>query len=56
MTSFGHQFDFHDVDLAITYSLVTLTIDDATSFLQLMDVQNVRKSMRFSPKKSYGKF
>ena len=42
MTSFGHQFDFHDVDSAITYSLVTLTVDGTASFLQLMDVQNVQ--------------
>ena len=30
----------------ITYSLVTLTIDGVTSFLQLMGVQNVRKNTR----------
>ena len=28
---------------SITYILVTLTIDGVTAFLQLMDVQNVRK-------------
>ena len=27
----------------ITYGIVTLTIDGVTSFLQLLDVQNVRK-------------
>ena len=40
---------------SITYSLVTLTIDGVTSFLQLMDVQNVSKNTHFSPNKSYGK-
>ena len=28
---------------SITYGIVTLTIDGVTSFLQLLDVQNVRK-------------
>ena len=41
---------------SITYSLVKLTIDGTTSFLQLMEVQNVRKNTRFSPNKNYGKF
>ena len=40
MTSFGRQFDFHDV---ITYILVTLIIDGVTSFLQLMDVKTYVK-------------
>ena len=52
VTSFGRQFDFHDVICHI--SLVTLTIDGETSFLQLMDAQNVHKNMCFSPNKSYG--
>ena len=42
--------------LSITYSLVTLTIDDVTSFLRLIDIHNVRKNTHFSPHKSYGKF
>ena len=29
---------------SIAYSLVTLTIDDITSFLQLMDIQNISKT------------
>ena len=33
---------------SITYNLVTLTIEGATSFLQLRYVQNVRKNMRYS--------
>ena len=37
MTSFGRQFDFNGVNYHIQ------TIDGVTSFLQLMDVQNVRK-------------
>ena len=40
---------------SITYSLVTLTIDGITLFLQLMDVQKVCKYIDFSPIKSYGK-
>ena len=40
---------------SITYSLVILTTDGATSFLQLLDVQNVRKNTRFCPNKSYRK-
>ena len=54
VSSFGRQFDFHDVIYHI--SLVTLTIDDMTSLKQLMGVQNVRKNSRFSPNKGYGKF
>ena len=33
----------------ITKGIVTLTIDGVTSFIQLLDVQNIRKNMRFSP-------
>ena len=42
--------------LSIMYSLTILTIDVVTSFLQLMDVQNIRKNMCFSPNKSYKKY
>ena len=41
---------------SITYGIVTLTIDGVTSFLQLLDVKNVRKNTYFSLKKSCGKF
>ena len=54
MTSFGRQFEFHDV--IIIYRIVKLTIDGVMSFLQLLDVQNVRKNTRFSLNKSWGKF
>ena len=47
MTSFYHQFDFFMMSF-ITYGIVTLTIDDVTSFLQLSDIQNVRKNTCFS--------
>ena len=40
----------------IIYGIETLTIDGVTTFLQLLDVQNVRKHARFSLKKSCGKF
>ena len=40
----------------ITNSLVSLIVDGVTSFLQLMDVQNVCKHTHFSPNKSYRKF
>ena len=46
MTSFGRQFDFHDI--IFTYGIVTLTIDGLTSFLQLLNIQNIRKNTRFS--------
>ena len=52
--SFSLQFDFKDVIYHIRPC--KLTIDGVTSFLQLLDVQNVRKNMRFSPNKSYRKF
>ena len=52
MTSFGHQFDFHD----FIYIIVTLTIGGVTSFLQLLDVQNVRKNRLSSLNKRCGKF
>ena len=38
MASFGRQFGFHDV-----IRLVTLTVAVVTSFLQLLEVQNLRK-------------
>ena len=41
--------------LSIIYGIVTLTIDGVTSFLQLLDVQNVHKYTRFSLNKSCGK-
>ena len=37
---------------SITYGIFTLTIDGVTSFLQLIDVQNVRKNTHFSLNKS----
>ena len=37
---------------SISYGIVTLTIDGVTSFLQLPDVQNVRKNTRFSLNKT----
>ena len=40
----------------IIYGIGTLTIDGVTTFLQLLDVQNVRKNARFSLKKCCGKF
>ena len=43
-------------DLCHLYYFVTLTIDSIMSFLNLMDVQNVRKNTRFSPNNSYRKF
>ena len=33
---------------SIVYRIVTLTIDGATTFLQLLDYQNERKNTRFS--------
>ena len=36
--------------------IVALTIDGVTSFLQLLDVQKIRKNMRFSLNKGCGKF
>ena len=41
---------------SITYGIVTLTIDGVTLFLQLLNVQNVRKNTHFSLNKSWGKF
>ena len=41
---------------SISYGIVTMTIDGVSSFLQLLDVQNVRKNARFSLNKSCGKF
>ena len=40
---------------SITYCIVMLT-DGVTSFLQLLDAQNLCKKMRFSLNKSCGKF
>ena len=53
----GQGTDQHDViwvaslifmTPSTTYGIETLTIDGVASFLQLLDVQNVRKYMRFS--------
>ena len=55
MMSFRCQFDIHEVTYHI-YSRVMFTIDSITSFLQINDVQNVRKNTDFSPNKSNGKF
>ena len=54
LTSFCRQLIF--MTLSITYGIVTLTIDGITSFLQLLDVQNVSKNKRFSLNKGCGKF
>ena len=48
MSSFGRQFDFHDIIYHVQPCVMP--------FLQLMDVQNVCKNMHFSQNKSYGKF
>ena len=50
--SFGRQFDFHDV----IYHIVMLAIDGITSFLQLLDAQNVCNNSCFSLNKNCGKF
>ena len=50
VTSISCQFDF--MMSSITYSLV----DGVTSFFQLMDVQNIRKSAHFSLQKIFEKF
>ena len=54
MSSFGRQFDFHDV----TYHMRPCHVDNdgVTSSLQLLDFQNVCKDTSFSPNNSYGKF
>ena len=61
----GQDTDRRDVILSpvriimtssITYGIVTLKIYGVTSFLQLLDVQNVRKNRHFSLNKSCGKF
>ena len=49
VTSFGRQFDFHDVICQIRRRSVT-------SILQLLDVKNVRKNTSFSLNKSCGIF
>ena len=50
VTSFVRQFYFHGV--IFVYGIETLTIDGVTSFLQLLDVQNIRRNTRFSLKTS----
>ena len=40
----------------ITYDIVTLTIDGITSFLQVLDVKNVRSNTLFSLNNSCGIF
>ena len=54
LTSFGRQFDFHDV----IYHIPSCNVDNRWPdvVLHLMDVQNVCKNTRFSLKKRYGKF
>ena len=54
MTSFSHSLIF--TTSFIAYGIVTMTIDEVTSFLQLLDVQIVHKNTRFSPNKSDRKF
>ena len=54
MTSFGRQFEFHDVIYHIPHS--NAEVDGVTSFLQLLDFQNVCKNTHFSLNKSCGKF
>ena len=41
---------------SIIYGIVMLTVDGVMSFLQLLDVQNVRKNISFSLNKSRRKF
>ena len=41
---------------SISYGTVTFTIDGVMSVLQLLDVQMIRKNMRFSLNKSFRKF
>ena len=54
VTSFGHQFELHNIIYQIQpCSIVNIWQNVA---LQLMDVQSVRKNTRFSPNKSYRKF
>ena len=53
MTSFCRQFEFHDVIYQIQH-YVTLTIDSVTSFLKLLEIQNVSKNTCFSLNKSCG--
>ena len=48
MMSFCRQFDFMTSSITITYNIVTLTIDGLTSFLQLLDIQNISKNTCFS--------
>ena len=54
VTSFGRQFDFHDI--IFTYGIVTLTIEGIRSFLQLFYIQIIRKDASFSLNKSCRKF
>ena len=41
---------------SITYGIVMLTVDGVMLFLQLLEVQKIRKNMSFSLNKSHGKF
>ena len=54
MMSIGRQVDFH----GFLYHIQPCNIDNrlCKSFLQLLDVHNVRRNTRFSPNKSYRKF
>ena len=54
VTSFSRQFMF--MASSITYSIIALTIDGVKSFLELHDVQKIRKNTRFSLNKSCRKF
>ena len=61
MTSFGRQFDFNDVIYHKRHCNVDnrrRNVDNRRRnvVLQLLDVQNIRKNMRFSLKKGCGKF
>ena len=51
MPSVGHQFVFYDAIYHIC-GLVILTLDGVTSFSKLMDVQNICKTVHFSPNKT----
>ena len=54
MTSFGRQFDFHDVIFHKQHCNVNNRRRNVV--LQLLDVENLRKNTRFSLNKSCGKF
>ena len=55
VTSFGRHFLIF-MTSSIKYGNLTLTIDGVTSFLQLLDIQNVRKNTHFRLSMSCGKF